>query len=176
MMALRNLALGAGILLAACGSQPPSASAANDATAVLPAEPAAPATPEGPATPAAAPVATDNQQQDYTLDRTNQTGAKVIGDILVKVGTLDGARITGFKLSDRCHTAITTASGTATIDWSKVDDWAARIEGSQRIIPIDDGSGSAHLIGVPEKPQPEPVGNAGALVESGFGSLADNCK
>lgn len=113
--------------------------------------------------------------QDYTIDRTHQDVGELLGTILRGVGTLDGARITGFELRDRCTTMLTTAGGSTTIDWTKVKDWASRDEGGQRITPIDDGNG-AHQVGVPAEAQPEPIGDAGALVESGFSSLADGCQ
>jgi hypothetical protein len=172
MMASRTLALAIGLGLAACGPQPQSVAAVNETTETPVTAPAQPANATAPA-PAA--EASPAAAQDYTIDRTHKGVGELLGNILRRVGTLDGARITGFTLRDRCTTVIATAAGSATIDWTKVADWASRDIDGERVTPIDDGSG-AHRVGVPAEPQPEPIGDAGALVESGFSSLADGCQ
>ena len=171
-MASRTLPLCLGLVLAACGAQPQSVAAANEAVDVPVAAPSLPpaATPS-PAAVASAPA----DAQDHTIDESGKDSIRLLRAILVSAGTMDGKRITDFQLHGRCETVITTASGATTLNWAKVGDWAARYEGDQRIIPIDDGNG-AHAIGVPAKPQPEPVGDAGARVEGGFGMLADSCQ
>lgn len=172
-MSSRAFILSLGLVLAACGPQSQSEAAANDGIAANAGAEAPIAEPTLAPTPDANAAAA--QPQDQGTEDTRQSSAGVIREILVQAGTFDGARITGFELRGRCETIFTTANGATTIDWTGVKDWAARLEGGQRLIPIDDGK-AAHVVGVPAEPRPEPIGNAGARVEGGLGLIADECQ
>lgn len=64
--------------------------------------------------------------------------------------------------------------GTKTVNWSNVQDWAARYENERTIITLNVG-GETSIVSVPRKSQPEPIGNAFARVEGGFTGLAQTC-
>lgn len=64
--------------------------------------------------------------------------------------------------------------GTKTVNWSKVQDWAARDENERTIIELNDGRETS-VVSVPTKPKPEPIGNAFACVEGSFIVLAETC-
>jgi hypothetical protein len=110
----------------------------------------------------------------YTQDKSNQTSVAIIRDIFVRAGTIDGKRIKDFQLRNRCQTAFVTADGTIVIDWSHVGNYAGRYAGGQESFAIDDGKDS-HTVAVPAGEYPEPLGNAGARVDSGMGIIADSC-
>ena len=149
----------AAIILAGCGSQ---------AGSTKPAEPAP--TP----IPAALSAAPRASQAAPTIDRTNQTGTSAIAPVLIAHGTLDGDRITDFKLRSRCETDFVTANGTTTIDWSKVGNLAEHDDGNQVVTPIDDGSGP-HQLAVPKDKQTPTVGDVAAVVNMGLSGIAQGC-
>jgi hypothetical protein len=169
MSAVRLLA-GFAILLSACGEQPSQATpSANVATAAASVEPAADALPANAAS--AAPVDTlaaemTNASAGQSSDSSHATVVGALRTALVGTATLDGAPITDVTLRSRCTTAFVTAKGTTTIDWSKVGNFAGRIDGKQGILPISDGA--EHLFAMPR-------GDAFRGVDGSMGLLADEC-
>ncbi len=123
---------------------------------------------------ASAPDAADTPAGGVIANGTDQTGIPILRTILTKVAQRDGKPITDFTLSAPCTSKITTVDGTKTVNWSQVQDWAARDESGRTIIELNDGRGSS-VVSVPTKPQPEPIGNAFARVEGGFIVLAETC-
>lgn len=109
-----------------------------------------------------------------TIDRTNQTGAKLFREILLDGGTLGDARITDFRLDDRCTTSIVTAAGSTTVDWRKVGNVVSRTTSGRRIIKIE-REGPPVELSIPDKGD-TPTGNAALQLESGFGFLAGDCQ
>jgi hypothetical protein len=176
MIAIRKLPLAASLVLCAC-----SPSSGNAAIEINTAEPettindAAPAF-ESPAEVIAANASVEDnaQAQAPTIDRTNQTGAGAIAPVLIAFGTLDGNRITEFKLRSRCETDFVTAKGTTTINWGKVGNLAEHDEGNKVVTPIDDGSG-AHQLAVPKDKQTPTVGDVAAVVNMGLSGIAEGC-
>lgn len=110
----------------------------------------------------------------YTLDQSGQTSAALLKEIFVRAGTIDGKPIKDFQLRNRCQTAFVTDGSTIVIDWSHVGNYAGRDAGGRESFAIDDGKGT-HTISVPAGEHPEPLGNAGARVDSGMGIIADSC-
>jgi hypothetical protein len=159
MMRLRDAVIAYAVALIVCGSQGGSAFAAGQGAIA--------SAPSAGSDALAAPVA-------YTVDRTNRTVAGLLKDILVRAGTIDGKPINDFQLRGRCQTAFVTAETTIVIDWSNVGNYAGRYAGGQESFAIDDGNG-IHTIAVPAGEHPEPLGNAGARVDSGMGGIADSC-
>ncbi|WP_440979347.1 hypothetical protein ACQHGV_02820 [Sphingomonas pseudosanguinis] len=124
---------------------------------------------------APAPIATEAAAQTApTIDRTNQTGAKLYREILLDGGTLEDARITDFRLDDRCTTSIVTAAGSTKVDWHKVGNVVSRTTSGRRIIKIE-RDGPPVELSIPEKGD-TPTGNAALQLESGFGLLAGECQ
>jgi hypothetical protein len=158
------------LTLVACGSQGGSARAGDHEN--ITASAAAGAS-EVPANEVAA-IDNAPSSADYTQDKSNQTSAAVLKDIFVRVGTIDGKPIKDFQLRGRCQTAFVTADSTILIDWSHVGNYAGHYAGGRESFAIDDGKGS-HTIAVPAGEHPEPLGNAGARVDSGMGIIADSC-
>ena len=113
-------------------------------------------------------------QDAPTLDRTNQTGVSVLKDVLTRVGQIDGRAITNFALTGRCASTFTTAAGKIPVNWAAVGTWAAHDQDGRTIIDIDDGGGT-HAVSVPSTKQSEPVGDAAARLDGGFGMIADTC-
>ncbi|WP_156359253.1 hypothetical protein [Sphingomonas sp. Leaf242] len=123
---------------------------------------------------ATAPAADDSPPDDVRSSNNDQAGIPILKTILTKVGQRDGKSITDFTLSSPCISKITTMDGTKTVNWSEVQDWAARDENERTIIELNDGHETS-VVSVPTKPQPEPIGNAFARVEGGFIVLAETC-
>lgn len=174
MIVVRKLPFAASLLLCACS--PTSGNAATEIDTVTTetiANDAAPAVTAEDATTNAG-AFDDTSSQAPTIDRTNQTGAGAIAPVLIAYGTLDGDRITEFKLRSRCETDFVTAKGTTTINWSKVGNLAERDEGNQVITPIDDGNG-AHQLAVPKDKQTPTVGDVAAVVNMGLSGIAEGC-
>lgn len=111
----------------------------------------------------------------HTIDTSNKGIVGVLRNIFVRAGTIDGKQIKDFTLVTRCKTAFVTDSGTVTIDWKGVGNYAGSYGGGRETFPINDGSGT-HSISVPAGQHPEPLGNSGARTDSGFASLADSCQ
>jgi hypothetical protein len=124
---------------------------------------------------APAPAATQIAAQTApTIDRTHQTGARVLREILLDGGTLGDARITDFRLDDRCTTSIVTAAGATRVDWRKVSNVVSRTTAGRRIIKIE-RDGQPVELSIPEKGD-TPTGNAALQLDSGFGLLAGECQ
>ncbi|WP_133031272.1 hypothetical protein [Sphingomonas sp. PP-CE-1G-424] len=123
---------------------------------------------------ATAPFADNSPPDDVGSSNTDQAGIPILKTILTEVGQSDGKSITDFTLSAPCISKITTMDSTKTVNWSKVQDWAARDENERTIIELNDGHETS-VVSVPTKPQPEPMGNAFARVEGGFIVLAETC-
>jgi hypothetical protein len=124
---------------------------------------------------APAPAATQIAAQTApTIDRTHQTGARVLREILLDGGTLGDARITDFRLDDRCTTSIVTAAGATMVDWRKVSNVVSRRRAGRRIIKIE-RDGQPVELSIPEKGD-TPTGNAALPLDSGFGLLAGECQ
>lgn len=119
-------------------------------------------------------AADDSPPNDVGSGNNDQAGIPILKTILTKVGQRDGKSITDFTLSSPCISKITTMDGTKTVNWSKVQDWAARDENERTIIELNDGHETS-VVSVPTKPQPEPIGNAFARVEGGFIVLVETC-
>jgi hypothetical protein len=117
--------------------------------------------------PAPTPEPAAEAEQDHTIDRTHRTGFEVLKTVFLASGEVDGAKVTGMTLPDRCRTVFVTAEGETAVDWTKVGNFAGRTQADRRSISIDDGS-SAHDYSVAEA--------SGATVESAFGVLADECQ
>lgn len=111
----------------------------------------------------------------HTIDTSNKGLVGVLRDIFVRAGTIDGKQIKDFTLVTRCKTALVTESGTVTINWSRVGNYAGSYSGGRETFPINDGSGT-HSISVPAGKHPEPLGSSGARTDSGFSELADSCQ
>ncbi|WP_058715160.1 hypothetical protein [Sphingomonas sanguinis] len=121
------------------------------------------------------PAATNATEQTApTIDRTNQTGAKLYREILLDGGKLGDAPITDFRLDDRCTTSIVTAGGSTTVDWSKVSNVLSRTSAGRHVLTIE-RDGQPVELSIPEKGD-TPKGNAALQLESGFGLLASECQ
>lgn len=156
-------------LLGGCG-ETASVALANqsdtETAAVTSAAP--PVTPETAAPEAATPTpAAAEAEQDQTIDRTHRTGFEVLRKAFLGSGQVDGAKVTGMTLPDRCRTAFVTAQGETVVDWTKVGNFAGRTSAGRRSINVDDGGGT-HDLSVAE--------GSGATVESAFGVIADECQ
>lgn len=120
---------------------------------------------------APAPVAT---QGAYTIDRTHRTGTRLLREILLDGGMLESGRITDFRLDDRCKTSILTATGSTTVDWTKVQNILSRTIAGRRTFTIEQ-DGQPIKLSIPEKGD-TPKGNAAEQLESGFNVLAGDCQ
>ncbi|WP_260598941.1 hypothetical protein [Sphingomonas endolithica] len=173
-MSVIRLLAGAAILLSACGEQSQATPSANvgiaDASAEPSASPGAGTLPVNTANEAVVDTpATEmtNASAGESSDRSHATVVGALRTALVGAATLDGAPITDVTLRSRCTTAFVTAKGTTAIDWSKVGNFAGRIDGKQAVLPISDG-GAEHLFAMPE-------GDAFRGVDGSMGLLADEC-
>lgn len=119
-------------------------------------------------------AAANPPKRGYTQDTTNQTGAAFLRNILTRVGMVDGKPITDFQMKTRCVRTVASTTDTFLIDWRGVGNYAGHFEGGRESFAINDGK-SVHVISVPAGVRPEPLGNAGARVDSGFGVIADSC-
>jgi hypothetical protein len=102
-----------------------------------------------------------------SADPSHATVVRALRRALVGIATLDGVPITDVQLRFRCTTAFVTAKGATVIDWSKVGNFAGRIDGKQGILPIRDGR-TTHLFAMPE-------GDGFRGVDGSMGLLADDC-
>jgi hypothetical protein len=175
-MSVIRLLAGAAILLSACGEQSQATPSANvgiaDASAELSANGGAgagalPVNTAGDAVVDTPATEMTNASSGDSSDRSHATVVGALRTALVGAATLDGAPITDVTLRSRCTTAVVTAKGTTAIDWSKVGNFAGRIDGKQAVLPISDG-GAEHLFAMPE-------GDAFRGVDGSMGLLADEC-
>jgi hypothetical protein len=173
-MSVIRLLAGAAILLSACGEQSQATPSANvgiaDASAELSANAGAGTLPVSTASNAAVDTPgteMTNASAGESSDRSHATVVGALRTALVGEATLDGAPITDVTLRSRCTTAFVTAKGTTAINWSKVGNFAGRVDGKQAILPISDG-GAEHLFAMPE-------GDAFRGVDGSMGLLADEC-
>jgi len=162
------------LLLVACGG-PEGADAvaiANNGTTATPA--IAVSTPRPPAPSETSELNSSENKAAQSTDDSNGGVVSVLSSILTSTGQLNGARITAVRQTGRCKTTVSAGGMEAMIDWSSVPDWLSRNEGGRVVIPII-SAGETYTFSVPQAKQPEPIGDAGATVESAFGSLADSC-
>ncbi|KTT68176.1 hypothetical protein NS319_15180 [Sphingomonas sanguinis] len=87
---------------------------------------------------------------------------------------LESGRITDFRLDDRCKTSILTATGSTTVDWTKVQNILSRTIAGRRTFTIEQ-DGQPIKLSIPEKGD-TPKGNAAEQLESGFNVLAADCQ
>lgn len=113
------------------------------------------------------------RQRPFTYDRSHRTGTELMREILVADATMGGARVTGFRLDDRCRTTIATDAQSTTIDWSTVTNILSRSDGGRRIMTIERG-GDPVVISVAVRGR-TPTGDNALQLESGFGLLANAC-
>ncbi|MEG3088572.1 hypothetical protein [Sphingomonas sp. PB4P5] len=109
-------------------------------------------------------------EQAKAQDSSDASHATIVGALrraLVGTATLDGTPITDVQLRSQCTTAFVTAKGATVIDWSKVGNFAGRIDGKQAILPISDGNAN-HVFAMPE-------GDGFRGVDGSMGLLANEC-
>ncbi|WP_433910758.1 hypothetical protein [Sphingomonas yabuuchiae] len=174
MRCIWSIGLVPALILGGCGA-PAEQAAANDTTAnAIGSGNASNATVNTTAD-APAPVTKQTTAQIApTIDRTHQTGARVLRQFLLDGGTLGDARITDFRLDDRCTTSIVTATGATTVDWRKVGNIVSRTMAGRLTIKIE-RDGQPVELSIPDKGD-TPTGNAALQLESGFSFLADDCQ
>lgn len=100
-------------------------------------------------------------------DSSHATLVGALRDTLVGVAILDGEPITDVQYRSDCTTTFVTPSRTTLIDWSKVGNFAGRIEGKQAILPLSDGGGEHRFV--------MPDTDRFRSVDGGMGLLADEC-
>lgn len=62
--------------------------------------------------------------------------AKSLADSLEGKATLDGSKVTGVRQVSECMTEFDVAGGSVRADWASMDNFAAKIDGSYVVIPL----------------------------------------
>jgi len=87
---------------------------------------------------------------------------------LAGLGQIDDATISDVRMVDRCHTRFFTPTADVTINWSKVGNFAARVEHGKVFIPVTDDQ-ATHILTMPD-------GAGARRIDGSLGLLADDCQ
>lgn len=145
------------LFLAACGQ--PSEAVSNTS------EPTASGT-----APLAAPSSVSVQANHVDAPAGTSDHATINGALkheLVGTGSVDGHGITDVRMLALCRTAFVSGDGLVEIDWTKVGNFAGRVEGGVASLPIADDHGS-HVFTLPDGP-------SFRRIDGSMGLLADDC-
>ncbi|WP_146168665.1 hypothetical protein [Sphingomonas sp. PP-CE-3G-477] len=87
---------------------------------------------------------------------------------LVGIGKLDGQLLSGVRMTGRCSTAFVTATGTITVNWTKVGNFAGELDKGVASLAIADDK-ARHVFTRADGP-------GFRRVDSGMGLLSDDCQ